>query len=87
MRKGESGGIVLSDTNKPTEGNQPSTYTLPSDICRCHDHECPLKVGCLRYEQRESGTVHALGTMRDLESGVCYERLAEPRKQAGWKKK
>lgn len=66
---------------------RPSTRTLPRDICRCHDHECPLKVGCLRYEQRESGTVHALGTMRDVENGVCYERIAEPIRPAGRKSK
>lgn len=64
---------------------KPFTRTLPRDICRCHDHECPLNVGCLRYEQRDSGTVHALGTMRDVESGVCYERIAEPRRPGGRK--
>jgi hypothetical protein len=50
---------------------------LPNDIARCHDDQCPLRNGCLRWEQRKTGRVHALGTMQDEKTGWCFERITE----------
>ena len=31
-------------------------YTLPNDVCRCHDKGCPKHETCLRWLARNSGT-------------------------------
>jgi hypothetical protein len=32
------------------------THRLPDDICRCRDHDCPIKDTCLRWIQRDMGS-------------------------------
>ena len=33
-----------------------NAYTLPDDICRCHDATCQRHEECLRWLARKSGT-------------------------------
>jgi hypothetical protein len=33
---------------------------MPADICRCHDDSCDERHDCLRWLQRDSGSVHAI---------------------------
>jgi len=68
--------IQVSDTDSRQHGDSKPAQRLANDICRCHDNTCPMRDGCLRWEQRDSGRVHAMGMMMNRETRVCLDRIA-----------
>ena len=40
---------------------------LPDDVCRCCDESCELKRTCLRYLQKETGSVHATSLKNEID--------------------
>jgi hypothetical protein len=48
------------------------TRQLPFDIARCNDSECPMREGCLRWEERHEGRVH-VASLR--EGDECESRI------------
>jgi hypothetical protein len=51
-----------------------TTMSLPSDICRCHDGDCPQRASCARWLERDSDghrVVHA-ASLREGDPCTAY---------------
>lgn len=54
--------------------------TLPYDMARCHDDNCPMHRACARWQDRDGGAYHA-ATLRDgsqLCRRLIYRTAFEP---------